>query len=180
MQLELELNKAIKSKNEKIIRSIFEKIYLEYGKTVCFKIMYYVKDSNVAEDLMQDVFISFYNNIVDITIRNIKSYLLKSAKNKALDYLKSKNTALVIDEKYVYDNEGLYEKDNTIYKDVISRMKKILSDYEIEIVLKHTLDDMSFRELSKKYKKPISTILTTYYRAIKKMKEDMNNEKYNS
>ena len=177
MSFETRLSKALKSKDKHKIDSVFEEIYLEYGKIVCFKIMNYIKNQDVANDLMQDVFVSFFNNLNKIKFDSIKYYLLTSAKNKALDYLKNKNNNIIIDEKYVYDNEELIDYDNTMYKDVISKMKKILSDFEIEIVLKHNLDNLSFKELSKIYDKSVNTILTTYYRAIKKVKDAYKNEK---
>ena len=149
MSFETRLRKALKSKDKHKIDSIFEEIYLEYGKIVCFKIMEYIKNQDVANDLMQDVFVSFFNNLNKIKFDSIKYYLLVTAKNKALDYLKNKNNNIIIDEKYVYDNEELIEYDNTMYKDVISKMKSILSDFEIEIVLKHNLDNLSFKDLSK-------------------------------
>ncbi len=56
------MKKNIESNNSKKIYDSFEKIYLQYGKLVCFKIMEYIKDQSIAEDLMQDVFLSFFNN----------------------------------------------------------------------------------------------------------------------
>lgn len=169
------MKKNIESNNSKKIYDSFEKIYLQYGKLVCFKIMEYIKDQSIAEDLMQDVFLSFFNNYEKV--KNVKYYLISSARNKAIDYLKNKNNSIVIDEKYIYDNEEISQDiDLTLYDDVLSKMSEVLSTFEIEIVLKHTIDNLSFKSIAKTYNKSINTILTTYYRAIKKVKEKFENE----
>ena len=177
MTIEKKLNKALKTKDENLIHSIFEEIYKEYGKLVYFKIMEYIKEEESAKDLMQDVFVSFFNNINFIKLESIKYYLLTSAKNKSINYLKNKNNNTVIYEDYIYNLEEAKNIDNIKYKNVLYKMREILTDFEIKIVLRHTLDDISFKKLSKEYGKSINTILSTYFRAIKKIKEALDNEK---
>ena len=177
MKIEKKLNKALKTKDENLIHSIFEEIYKEYGKLVYFKIMEYIKEEESAKDLMQDVFVSFFNNINFIKLESIKYYLLTSAKNKSINYLKNKNNNTVIYEDYIYNLEEAKNIDSLEYKNVLYKMREILSDFEIKIVLRHTLDDLSFKKLSKEYGKSINTILSTYFRAIKKIKEALDNEK---
>ena len=88
--LETKLIKALKSNNENIIHDVFNEIYDEYKKLVYKQISFYVKNNYDCEELTQDTFISFFNNLNKIKIINIKYYLLVSAKNKALDHLKKK------------------------------------------------------------------------------------------
>ena len=91
MKLETKLKHALRSKNEDKIHTIFEEIYVTFGKLIYFKILQYVPNFADAEELTQDVFVSFYNNIYYSEISNIKYYLVTSAKNKAIDYIKKKN-----------------------------------------------------------------------------------------
>ncbi|WHT47637.1 sigma-70 family RNA polymerase sigma factor [Sporosarcina thermotolerans] len=51
---------------------------------------YYVKDLQVAEDIVQEVFIKFYNNKSKYENRGeLKAFLTKMTVNKSKDYLKS-------------------------------------------------------------------------------------------
>lgn len=90
MTLEQKLKHAIKSNDINKIHIVFDEIYRLYGRLVYFKIMQYIDNKLDVEDLTQDVFVSFYNNIKYIEVLNIKYYLVVSAKNKALNYLKKK------------------------------------------------------------------------------------------
>jgi DNA-directed RNA polymerase specialized sigma24 family protein len=81
MTLENKLNRALKSNDINKIHEVFDEIYTIYGKLVYFKISQYVDNKLHVEELTQDVFVSFYNNIMTSKITNIKYYLVTSAKN---------------------------------------------------------------------------------------------------
>ena len=53
-------------------------------------------------------------------------------------------------------------------------MKRCVSEYEVEIVIKHVVEDFTFKELAEFYQKPIETIFSTYKRAINKIKKGVN------
>ena len=97
MQLERKLKYAIMSNDIDKIHSVFDDIYITYGRLVYFKIMQYIENKSDVEELTQEVFISFYNNILYVEVKNIKYYLLTSAKNKSIDYLRKKREKIVFD-----------------------------------------------------------------------------------
>lgn len=175
MSLELKLKRAIELKDITYIHQIFEEIYNTYGKLVYFTIMKYVKNSMDVEDLTQDVFISFYNNISKNDIKNIKYYLVVSAKNKALNFLKQQQKNLILDETVIQSLEDTTNM-NTDYFKLLSKMKKYLNDYEIDIIIKHVIYDYTFKDLSKLYNKSINTIISNYHRAVKKYKKGVKED----
>lgn len=67
----------------------FGKIYCEYfSKAVSFAI-YYVWDSEVARDIVHDVFVSLWENRENIDAsRNIEPYIITSTKNRCINYLR--------------------------------------------------------------------------------------------
>ena len=178
MTLEQKLSIALKSNNEDSINSIFEEIYSSYGKLVYFIIMQYINNKLDVEELTQDVFISFFNNLDNNNVKNIKYYLVTSAKNKALDFLKSKKDSVLLDENIIY--QQLDTKYSSYkYIEIIEEMKSCLTNFEIDLIIKHNIYGITFKEMSKIYNKSINTLLTTYHRAIKKFKErKKNNEKW--
>ncbi|MDE6408528.1 MAG: hypothetical protein K2K50_08015, partial [Anaeroplasmataceae bacterium] len=107
MTLEYTLKYALKSNELSQIHSAFEKIYLTYGKLIYLKIMQYINNISDAEELTQDVFVQFYNHLPKTPIDNIKYYLLTSAKNIAIDFLKRKKVEIIYDEAIL--NEELCE-----------------------------------------------------------------------
>ncbi len=170
MALEKKLKHAIKSNDIEIIHSVFNEIYITYGKLVYFKISQYVNNKLDVEELTQDVFVNFYNNVVNNEIHDIKYYLLVSAKNKAIDFLKKKKELLILDDKIIFETEEDITS-NIEYEELINKMKIFLSDLDIEIIIKHNINGDSFKQLAKEYKKPLNTILSIYHRALKKFKK---------
>ena len=103
MTLEKRMKRAIKSNDIRIIHEVFEEIYVTYGKLVYFKIMQYVSNKLDVEELTQDVFVSFYNNLKCTDILDIKYYLVTSAKNKAVDFIKKKKVVLQSDDRVIFE-----------------------------------------------------------------------------
>lgn len=170
MALEQKLKHAKRSNDIDKIHSVFNEIYITYGKLVYFKISQYVNNKLDVEELTQDVFVNFYNNVVNNEIHDIKYYLLVSAKNKAIDFLKKKKELLILDDKIIFEKEQDITN-NIEYEEVVEKMKTFLNDFEIEIIIKHNINDKSFKQLSIEYKKPLNTILSIYHRALKKFKK---------
>ena len=76
MTLENKLKHALKSNDINKIHGVFDEIYTMYGRLVYFKISQYVDNKLHVEELTQEVFVSFYNNIMNSEIINIKYYLV--------------------------------------------------------------------------------------------------------
>lgn len=170
MTLEQKLKHAKRSNDIDKIHSVFNEIYVTYGKLVYFKISQYVNNKLDVEELTQDVFVNFYNNVVNNDIYDIKYYLLVSAKNKAIDFLKKKKELLILDDKIIFEKEEDITS-SIEYEELINKMKTFLSNFEIELIIKHNINGNSFKQLSIEYKKPLNTILSIYNRALRKFKK---------
>ena len=173
MTLEHKLKRALESKNQDEILRVFEEIYNRYSNLIFFTISQIVDTKEDVEELTQDVFLKFFNNLQKTKIDNIKYYLVVSAKHNAINHLKRKKNEVIYDDNIVYAAPN-YNDDIIIkyeYGELIKEMKKNLEDYEISIIIEHVVYDLTFKEIAEKYKKPLKTILSNYYRAIEKMKK---------
>lgn len=173
MKYERKLKHALKSNDVIRLHQIFEEIYNEYNKLVYFVIMRYVNNVEDIKDLVQDTFISFYNNL-DHDIQNIKYYLTVSAKNKAINFVNKQNK-IVFDEDFIYKAEEV-KSINTNYQSIIEEMKKSLNDQEIEIILLHTIYDLTFLDIAQKFNMNLNTTISIYHRAIKKFRKGVDNK----
>lgn len=167
MNLENKLRRAILSHNISKVETIFEEIYYEYGKLVAFIISKYVYRKEDVEELVDDVFVSFFKIIFKSEIQNIKYYLTVQSKNAAINFMKNKINKLEV----IYNEEFVLNeisKDNLFF-DLINDINKILNEEEMNIILLHVVYNYTFEELANKYHKPLSTIASTYRRAIRKI-----------
>jgi len=76
-------------KNDKVAE--FEKLYFENYHFLCKSVYRFVKDEEITKDIVQDVFLKYWQKIDEIRIHEKqKSYLQKACINQALNYLKEK------------------------------------------------------------------------------------------
>lgn len=179
MKIEDRLKEALKYQSIHEINQLFNEIYLGYFKLIYFIIAKYVSTKEDVEELVDNVFINFYNKIKTTPIDNVKYYLIVSAKNISLNFLKKNKI------KYVeFDDNFIYEKtekpNNDKYYEIICDMQNVLSDFEIEIILKHVIFAYTFDDLSKLYNKPLKTIYSIYSRSIQKYKKYKEEEEWNT
>jgi len=84
-----QLFEKVKSGNKIAFESLFRKYYAP----IAGFILKYVRDRDSAEEVAQDLFISFWENAPRLQITtSFKSYLYTSAKNYALNYIKKSAT----------------------------------------------------------------------------------------
>ena len=166
--LEQKFKKALKSKNESEILNVFEECYNQYYKLIYFVIIRYISNHDTLE-LINDVFLSFFNHLDKIKFDNIKSYLVAIAKNKVINFIKQKENSptIIFDDSFIYQINYPISND---YEIILQQMKTVLSDFAIEIILQHVIYDKTFKQISNEYHKPLNTIISIYNRAIKKFK----------
>lgn len=170
MSMEQKLRLALKFADEQMIHETFNEIYITYGKLVYFTISKYIENRSDVEDLTQEVFLKFFNGLNKTEVKNIKYYLLTSAKNTAINFLRSKKIEFELDERILFDT--LCDKeDGNLCGDIIKDLKSFLTKEEVYIILQHVLYDKSFKEISNECGKHISTIMAKYYRSINKIRK---------
>jgi RNA polymerase sigma-70 factor, ECF subfamily len=70
------------------LESIFKDIYFRHFAKVKRVAYYIIKDSVVAEDIAQDVFLKLWNKRGQLSsIQSMEAYLVQTTKNEALNYL---------------------------------------------------------------------------------------------
>lgn len=172
MSIEKRLLKVKGSSDASKINAIFEDIFNEYSKLVAFVIFKYVSTKEDVEDLVMDTFLNFYKMCLRENIDNIKRYLVQSAKNSAINFLKKQKRDIAYVDTIEWDKtNSLTEIESNDYYNLISLMEKVLSDREINIILLHAVYDYSFKDIASQYNSLESTIKSQYHRSIKKLKK---------
>lgn len=176
MNIERKLFYALKTGNKTKIEKIFEEIYDSYYKLIYFCIRTYLYQKEDIEDVINDTFLSFYNNLNSIKIGgSIKNYLVRSAKNKALN-LQKKKMIIPLDniEEYAIECGNTEERD-----DLFDFVKQNLDEDERDILFTHVIEGTSLRELSKIRNENVNTTKSKYRRIIDKLRKilEENDEK---
>lgn len=144
----------------------------------------FAKDTAVAEDLAQEVFVKVWRKIKKYNQQyKFKNWLYTIAKNTCLDYLK-KNRAINFSELNLIDDNLLFE--NLIKETGLSPQEKLELEHETNIlnsaidklpekykvtVKLHYLSGFKFREIADHMKESIETIKSRNRRALIKLKK---------
>lgn len=148
----------------------FDEFYNETKKTVFFSILSIVKDTSAVDDLMQDTYVKFLENINKYSHTNINAYLSTMAHNIAINYY-NREKRLVHDEEIIdYQQAPQDDKENKYQYVEVMEMLKELDDISREVVILHTINDLKFKEIAKIIDKPLGTVLWIYNKAIKDLK----------
>lgn len=110
----------------------FDNIYETYKSHIFQTILMYTKDWYAAEDIMQEVFMRYYIYMEHTRVENPKSWLMVTAKNMALNYIRNNRRTILVDQVYE-EMIGTQDSNETIFfdklwkQDVLESTKIILN-----------------------------------------------------
>ncbi len=109
---------------EKGSERAFEELYIRYKKKLHSFCCFLLKSANVADDVVQDVFVTIWHNREKInTHQSFSSYLYTITRNKALNELRSERSTERLDE--------IAEGQHVLFSDDNTEAAVILKEYEI-------------------------------------------------
>jgi RNA polymerase sigma-70 factor (ECF subfamily) len=148
--------------------------YLEklYGATKAYVFGYafsILKNINDSEDVMQDVFLNIYKNAQFYSSKNKPmAWIITITRNLCLEKIRRKNKLAFDDISTV--EHLLSKKDVSYDKVLLKTILEELSDEERQIVVLNSLCGFTFLEISRMLELKLSTVLSKYNRAIKKVR----------
>lgn len=152
---------------------MFDRFYDLTKKQVYFAIMSILKNRESTEDIMQDTYMRFLNNIDKYKEgTNVIAFLVTIARNLAINlYNRNKKEIKYDFTRYeaTYTNDP---KDNSLMEIVY----ETLEEDELEVFILHVIDDLKHKEIAKIMKKPLGTITWIYNKAVKKLKKKVGEQ----
>ena len=98
----------------------FEHLYTQYRQRFVVIARRYVRNSMVAEDIVAESFVSFYNKCAKLpNDTNIPSYILTIVKNNCLNYLHAQQLHLRIDQQWHHIRNKVHNKCNAVVFPVV-------------------------------------------------------------
>ena len=165
--------------NSDILKSMF----MEFFPILVAYCVKYVKDEEVARDMVQDIFLKVLENSSKIDFsRPLHSYFLKLAHHHCIDYLKR----LKVEKKYLqhaamqlseidlqYDH--LFEQlAADALQERIDRVVEQLAPQCRDIFCKSCYEGMSSQDIARELNISVRTVETQIYRALKVLKKALS------
>jgi len=158
----------------------FEQFFFVFNTRLIKFCELYVNKKEIAEELVADVFVSFWNQRIKMMqVENLETYIFISVKNRALNHLRKNSSVRVVSiddshsEIVAYSNpEAEIEKKELFFKldqaiETLPQQCKIIFQLVKE-------DGMKYKEVSEILNISHKTVQTQVLRAMKKLSKEMS------
>ncbi len=156
--------------------------YLEYSNDIYQYVLFMIRDHSQAKDIMQDTFLRAYSNIDSFHGGNVKSWLLRIARNLTIDYIRKKKPMSLIFEAIPLIKDNSLSPDQTVTlneteKELYHALGKIKRTYR-EVIILRKIKELSVKETSDLLGWSESKVKTTLLRAMAALKTQLEQEGY--
>lgn len=148
------------------------RLYRETGKAVYGFALSVLKNTQDAEDVLHDCFLAIYSGAGEYrSADKPMAWILTITRNLCLQRLRERKRTTDIPEedweRCLKGCDGAAPEERLFLAECMS----MLSDEERQIVVLHAVAGFKHREIGKLLELPLSTVLSKYNRALKKLKE---------
>lgn len=163
--------------------SAYELIFKKYYKTLSVKAYFMLEDDMEAEDLVQNLFISIWQNNLFLSVNtSVKAYLIRSVHNRCLTVLRDKKTAERRLNKYTEEQNLRDEEDQeTVPQNDYERKFELIFDQlpsqrqkAFKLVY---LEDKKYKEAAEEMGLSVNSIKTHLKLAVKVLQKKLINFK---
>lgn len=157
-------------------QTAFELLFNYYCQKLINFARRYVIDVQIAENIVQDIFVSIWNHRENLNpSKSIKSYLFTSIKNEALKELRHRDVQIRSQERLLdlhpknVDPEQELTADE-INKEIYQAIDKLPEKCR-EIFMMNRFDELKYAEIAEVLNISVKTVETQMGRALKKLRE---------
>ena len=151
----------------------FTEVYDRYKTGVYYFCQRMIADSDTAKDIVQEVFIKFFENHTRLDGEiQIKVWLFKSARNKCLNYVRDRGKISSIgDVGDEIPDIATADSDSIDSGEITAKLFNNLPDDYKEILVMREWSELSYEEIAKALDITISSVKSKLFKARKKASE---------
>lgn len=172
----------VKSGNEEAFKAIFD----QYYDGMCLYAESIIRNHQVSEEIVEDIFIYLWSNIGEMPIlTSLKSYLYRSVHNNCLKFIekeKSRNKHFEVAD-YLWEDADIlfpFNEDiplsGIIIKEIETKAEEVLQslpDQCREIYILNRFKNLTYSQIAEKLDISVSTVKTQMGRAFQKFRENL-------
>lgn len=171
------LVQKIRDGSEKAFREIYDRYHVQ----MFFIAKRYLKDANLAEDAIQDIFVKLWEKRQKLDhVNSIGSYLFTMVRNHVLNMLRDKKSELISisavkEEKLPAQNLTEEKLQYSEYETILRRGVSELSGRKREVFELRTINGLSNSEVAELLHIHVRTVKTHYYNSSKFIRTYLKN-----
>lgn len=155
----------------------FAELYELTSNTVYCYLLSIVADRRLAEDLMQDTYLSIRKSIVHYIPKNKPmAWIFTIARNLAYMELRRRGFHPETELESIQELSEADSVSSVLDSMILQKALQLLGEEERQIVLLHAVSGYKFRQIAAYTGIPLGTALSTYNRAMKKLRKSLNEE----
>ncbi len=164
----------LKQNNQKGIEYLFN----DYFEMLCLRSIRVVKKREVAEDLVQDLFLEIWNKRETLNITSsIKSYLFRSIVNRSLNWLRANKQIFDEVDEGVTNRSDDYNITHTMQKNeledyITSCIDELPEKCRLVFILSR-FEELSYKEIASKLEISVKTVENQISKALKLLRSKM-------
>ena len=155
-------------------------IYQKYLDDLLTLAVGLLKDQNEAEDIVQDVFVSFVKSANNFRLRgSLRAYLATSVVNRVRDIIRKRCTRSLNRDRLRTDIDLQGPDHSLIYSEQWQQLMRALDELpyqQRETILLRLKSDMKFREIAKLQDVSVHTTMARYKSGLDRLKSSLNGE----
>ncbi|MEN5193919.1 RNA polymerase sigma factor [Sphingobacterium faecium] len=156
----------------------FVAIYHRFYKQLFFFILKYIKEADVAEEIVADVFVKVWDRRMDFpSMENLRAFIYISAKNASLNTIRAKRSKGIHESLSDYEDLLVDDKDafsNLIHAELVhaifTEVEK-LPEKQKEVFNLTYLEDKTVEEIAEELGMSPAAVYTNRSRAINKVRQ---------
>lgn len=155
----------------------FEKIY-EQNYSMMYRVaVKMIGDTDVVHDIVQEVFVAFYERSKKLdAILNCSAWLYKATYFKCIDYKKGKDRFYKLEA--VADSSDDEESYNKLEEKELVRKALGRLEPKVRFMVILYSEGLSYKEMAEACEMPLSSVGKTLSRALKKLEKEFKKECY--
>ncbi len=164
----------LKQGNKKGLKEIFDLLYIP----LCLYSQKFVGNMDVAEDIVQEVFISFWENKNYLNVKsNISAYLNQTVKNRSLNYI-SRNKLKT--SEWLEEYENIYSEipqEDNIQEEILKKVYQAINELppgSRKIFKTIVIDGLSYKAAADFHSISINTVKSQLRRATKILSQKLD------
>jgi len=153
----------------------FRKLFDLYYEPLCRSLNYYTRDAQAIEEIVQEVFVTLWEDRDQLHIEHIKTYLFSAARYRALNYLRDRQRQAKFFE--VWSEEEFLQKqgqDILNYDELIPQLQKAIDTLPTrcrEIFELSRKEQLTYRQIADHCNISIKTVESQMSIALRKIRD---------
>lgn len=139
----------------------FSEVYSRYWKPLYISVQNILHNTDPAQDVVQEVFISLWQRRHTVQIENLKAYLFQAVRFQVFKCIRADKAQANFNDRLAAVSREIQEQDPILYKEMQALIVNIISalpDDQREIFLLHRTEGLTYSQIAEKKNISVKTV----------------------